>query len=249
MDYWPVQFSVRAKCDFMDLDFVELLLAIAAQIAAAAKRNVLVIVEDLDKIPLDQARRLFSESYQVLVQPAISVIYTVPVALYFSSAYTSIGDQARFLPNVKLHSRIDRKSLDEAGYATMREFVHKRMEGSLIATDALDEAIRLSGGIFRELSRVMQMAASRAALREADQIELEDVREAESRIRNDFRRMLTADDRAVLRQVWQTCELRDPERLGPLFHLLAAIEYKNSENWCDVHPALAPLLEAESGTP
>lgn len=58
-------------------------------------------------------------------------------------------------------------------------------------------------------------------------------------------RILTADDRAVLREVWQTRELRDPERLAPLLHLLAAIEYRNDENWCDVHPALEPLLAEE----
>lgn len=333
--YWPVMFSVRDKCDFNDLNYVEVLLAlaaqmysqftgqggkmdkdllaelegwknrtverltakgavfetgagldlgkffltalakvqtehatrqivrqefrprvseliarinlIAAQIQAAVKRNVLVIVEDLDKIPLDQARSLFSDAYQVLIQPAVAVVYTVPVALYFSPAYTPLREQGFFLPNVKLHARVDRQARDEKGYAAMREFVLKRMAESLVEPQALDEAIRLSGGIFRELCYVMQTAIARAALNKADRVAAADVHEAESRIRNAFRRILTADDRDVLRQVWQSCELRDPERLASLLHLLAVIEYRNQENWCDVHPALAPLLAGEGG--
>ncbi len=333
MHYWPVQFSVRDKCDFNDLNYVEVLLAlaaqmyvdfteqggrmakdllaelegwkdrtvekltakgavfetgagfdlgkffltalakvqtehttrqiirqefrprvseliarinlIAAQIQATTRRNVLVIIEDLDKIPLEQARVLFSDAYQVLVQPAVTVVYTVPVALYFSPAYTPIREQGFFLPNVKLHAREDRQKRHRAGYRAMREFVLKRMDTPLIAPRALNAAIRLSGGIFREASYVMQTAIARAALRKADRVTPADVREAESRIRNSFRRILTADDRAVLREVWQTRELRDPERLAPLLHLLAAIEYRNDENWCDVHPALEPLLAEE----
>ncbi len=333
MQYWPVQFSIRDKCDFNDLNYVEVLLAlaaqmyldftaqggkmdpgilaelegwkdrtvekltakgavfetgagfdlgkffltaltkvqtehttrqivreefrprvseliarinlIAAQIQAATKRNVLVIVEDLDKIPLEQARVLFSDAYQVLIQPTITIVYTVPVALYFSPAYTPIREQGFFLPNVKLHPKENRRGRYKAGYELMREFVLKRMDDSLITPQALNAAIRLSGGIFREASYVMQTAIARAALRKADRVIPADVREAESRIRNSFRRILTADDRAVLHEVWQTCELRDPERLAPLLHLLAAIEYKNDENWCDVHPALGPLLAEE----
>jgi hypothetical protein len=336
MDYWPVHFSVRDKCDPNDLDYVEVLLAlaaqiyldftagggkldsgilaeleswknrtiekltakgavfetgvgfdlgkffltaltkvqtehatrqivreefrprvseliarinlIAAQIQAATKRNVLVVIEDLDKIPLEQARTLFADNYQVLIQPALTIVYTVPIALYFSPAYTSIREQGFFLPNVnvKVHARIDRDKRNETGYEIMRRVAHNRMDESLIAPQALDEAVRLSGGIFRELTHVMQTAIARAALRQAERVTIEDVREAESRIRNSFRRILTADDRAVLREVWASRELRDPERLSPLLHLLAVIEYKNDENWCDVHPALEPLLREES---
>jgi len=169
------------------------------------------------------------------------------VALHFSPTYTPLREQGSFLPNIKLHLMIDRQSRDQTGYDTMREFIFKRMDESLIAPQALDSAIRLSGGIFRELSHVMQTAIARAALRKADQVTIKGVRDAERRIRNSFRRILTADDRAVLGEVWRSCELRDPERLAPLFHLLAVIEYKNDENWCDVHPALAPLLAAEEG--
>ncbi|HEY72032.1 MAG TPA: hypothetical protein G4N99_02020 [Thermoflexia bacterium] len=31
-----------------------------------------------------------------------------------------------------------------------------------------------------------------------------------------------------------------------LMQMLAALEYRNDENWCDVHPVLIPLLEEQA---
>ena len=329
--YWPVKFSVREECDFNDLDVVEVLLAIGAQIyhqytttggkmkkdllaelegwkgrtierlnskgatfqsgagldvgqfflsallkvktehvtrkivrdeirprlseligvinlmsaevLAQSKRQVLVVVEDMDKPPLKVAQKLFADGYSILTQPACTIIYTVPVAIYFDPTFTQIRETSHFLPNVKLHKKQQRDDLSTTGVRALRHFVLARMDDGLVAREALDEAVRVCGGVFRELTHVMQQAIINALTHEAQQVKKKDVDWAAARIRSGFRRLLSDDDYRLLLDVRDSNEMRHPGKLGPLFHLLAVLEYTNGENWCDVHPALDPLLD------
>jgi len=223
-------------------DLIARINEIAISIQAATKRQVLVVIDDLDKPPLEQARRIFQDAYSAIVSPICAIVYTVPVALFYSKSFAAIREQCFFLPNVKIHHKGDPKSRDEEGYQVMREFIFKRLDESLIEPEALDAAVELSGGIFRELAFVMQLSISHALEHGTSRIEKEDVRQAETRIRSDFRRILTSRDYELLREVRDTNEMRNVDELGDLLHILAVMEYTNDENWCDVHPALRPLL-------
>lgn len=125
----------------------------------------------------------------------------------------------------------------------MREFVYKRMLGSLIADDALEAAVRTSGGLFREMARVMRIAIDRAVEARRTQIALDDVRKAEAEIRGEYRRFLTRDQRKLLREIRSHNRYDEPEKVAPLLQMLAALEYANGEPWVDVHPALHELLD------
>jgi hypothetical protein len=67
-----------------------------------------------------------------------------------------------FLPNIKLHTKNDRNGIDKDGYELMRTFVYRRMKEELIEPEALDFAIKMSGDVFREGARIMQIAADSA---------------------------------------------------------------------------------------
>lgn len=125
----------------------------------------------------------------------------------------------------------------------MREFVEKRMSLDLIEKDALEYAISISGGVFREIARIMGMAADSAIARGEERIEKEDVEEAESEIRNESRRMLRTKDYGILNTIHETRNLRGLETCDELLHNLSIMEYQNRENWCDVHPVIVPLIE------
>lgn len=212
-------------------------------ISAQQGRAVLVVIEDLDKPPLDIARRLFAESFNVLTQPLCAIVYTVPVALYFDPAYVQIRERSYFLPNVKLHPKTNRIQVHRDGWQTMRGFVLARMDDQLIADDALNEAVRMSGGVFRELAYIMQKSIDRALGQGHDKVQKNNVISAAAHIRSQFRRLLTSTDRQFLLSVRESNEMRDPDKLMPLLHLLAVLEYANDESWCDTHPVLDPLLD------
>jgi hypothetical protein len=221
---------------------ISLLNTMSTAIYGKTRRWPLVLIDDLDKPDLARAREIFYDHRGVMLQPNIAVVYTVSSPLFYSQEFEAIRDRAVFLPNVKLHPRREPGERYSEGYDTMRAFVKKRMSPDLIAPEALDEAICISGGVFREMCRVMRYAIGQARVKERSRVEMEDVQRASAEIRNEYRRILTAEQRRLLLEVHTHNRLDQPDKLGPLMQMLAALEYRNDENWCDVHPALVPLL-------
>jgi hypothetical protein len=117
-----------------------------------------------------------------------------------------------------------------------------RMDTALIDSAALKEAITYSGGVFRELARIIRTAIGRARRRKAAQMETEDVEWAAIEIRNEYRRILDKEDLKFLKKVMESNRLEFSDRLRPLMQLLAILEYRDQENWCDVHPVLRKML-------
>lgn len=225
---------------------IELLNIISTAIYNQSQRWPLVLIDDLDKPDLPIARDIFYDHRGAMLQPNIAIVYTVSSPLFYSPEFEAIRDRAIFLPNVKLHPHQSAKERDAEGYRTMRAFVHKRMRPHLITKEALNEAIRASGGVFREMCRLMRYAIGRVRVGDATQVEPQHVNRAAAEIRNEYRRILTADQRNLLKEVHKHNRLDHPDALAPLMQMLAALEYRNDENWCDVHPVLIKLLEENS---
>ena len=222
------------------------LIAVINNIATAiySKEHLipLILIDDLDKPNLEQARSIFHDRREVMMQPNCAIIYTVSSALFYSKEFNAIRDQAIFLPNIKLHPHREPDIKDQDGYDTLRQFVHLRMNPALIDELALEDAITFSGGVFREMARIMRTAIGRARCRKASRVDLVDVEWATTEIRNEYRRILDKEDIEILKNVHQQNRLEYDDRLRPLLQLLAILEYRNGENWCDVHPVLRRLI-------
>ncbi len=177
-----------------------------------------------------------------MTQPSCAIVYTVSSALFYSKEFDAIRDQAVFLPNINLYNHSEDESIFQTGYDTLKEFIDLRMSRSLIDGKALDQAIQYSGGVFREMARIMRTAIGRARRRNAPLIELEDVEWSAAEIRNEYRRILDKEDIKLLRMIHKTKRLEYVDRLRPLLQLLAILEYRNGENWCDIHPVLRKLI-------
>lgn len=213
---------------------------IACAIQERENRMPLLLIDDLDKPDLHTAQDIFYAHRETMLQPQCAIVYTVSSPLFYSPEFEAIRDRAIFLPNVKLHARGQTRA-DRGGYKTMRDFVAKRMDLGLIGPQALKHAVKISGGVFRELSRVMRFALRNG--RKHGKIQLEHVRLAEAEIRGEYRRILTGEQRATLEKVYRSNQYDEPEKIAPLLQILAALEYADDEPWCDVHPALIPLLQ------
>ena len=124
----------------------------------------------------------------------------------------------------------------------MRTFVFKRMQEKLIEPEALNLAIKMGAGVFRETARIMQIAADSAIENGRNCIAKQDVQRAEREIRSDFKRILKTEDYATLAEVCNNNEIRGIEKIGHLLHNLSILEYVNDETWCDIHPTLEELI-------
>jgi hypothetical protein len=218
---------------------------IAAAIRARENRIPLMLIDDMDKPDLDKATAIFHDQREIMMQPNCAIVYTVSSALFYSKEFDAIRDQAIFLPNINLHQRLEPERHIRDGYETLRRFTHVRMDPALVEEQALEDAITYSGGVFREMARIMRSAIGRARRRQARRIDGNDVEWAATEIRNEYRRILDRNDLAYLRKIHEHNRLEYHERLRPLLQLLAILEYRDGENWCDVHPVLRKLLNEQ----
>jgi hypothetical protein len=235
--------TIRKKIEPRLSELIDKINLITANIEGKERKKVLVLIDDLDKPSLDQAKKIFYDNYTAITQPACAIVYTVPISMFFAQEFTAIRENRYFLPNIKLHFRKERDHLYEKGYELMRAFVFKRMEESLIEPDALKFAIKMGAGVFRETARVIQIAADSAIEKSRESIIKEDVERAEREIRSDFRRILQSEDYNSLKEICKNNEVCGIERIGHLLHNLSVLEYMNDETWCDIHPTLEELLK------
>lgn len=215
---------------------------IAATIYNQEHRIPLILIDDMDKPDLERARAIFHDRREIMMQPNCAIVYTVSSALFYSKEFDAIRDQALFLPNINLHTANDSDKHLQEGYRTLEKFVGVRASNLLIHPNALDEAITYSGGVFRELARIIRTSIGHARRRKATQLESIDVEWAATEIRNEYRRILDKEDLKLLKRVYENKKLEYSEQLMPLLQLLAILEYRDTENWCDIHPVLRKLL-------
>ena len=220
---------------------------IASGILAKTKQPVLVLVDDLDKAGVDDALGLFKDSLAALLQPSFYMLYTVPVWVFYSSEFPSIRRPNAFLlPNVKLHPKGHRDKKDQQGFKIMRDFVFRRMSEKLISTQALNYAIKMSGGVFRELARIMQITVDFAIERDSESVQITDVKRAVNELRNEFRRILEEGDYEALNEIYRHQDYEGIDRIRHLLERLLVLEYVNDENWLDIHPVLEEIVQAWS---
>ncbi|MCS7011738.1 MAG: hypothetical protein N2049_11070 [Anaerolineales bacterium] len=225
---------------------IDVINAISRAIQKREKRMPLLLIDDMDKPSFEQALSIFHDRREIMAQPECAIIYTVSTALFYSKEFNAIRDHAFFLPNVTLHPFKEPERHLTEGYETMRRFTYLRMDASLIDAQALEDAITYSGGVFREMARLIRSALGYARRRKGSQIEPQDVESAANEIRNEYRRILDNNDIAYLRKVSEHNRLEYHDRLRPLLQLLAILEYHDKENWCDIHPVLRKLVHEQS---
>jgi len=215
------------------------------KLALPPGKDLLVVIDDLEKVAnIEDAKRLYREAGPFLLEPRCKIIYTIPIALHYSAEFKEVLNlfgTSYFLPNVRLRKRNGEP--DPAGFEELRTLVSKRMNLVLIDNDGLETAIANSGGVVRELVRILRDACVRAINRGRERIAVDVVNQGCAMLRNEFGRMLDNEHYERLQQIKKTKIAGGDPLTLELLHQLAALEYQNEERWCDVHPLVDKLLQ------
>lgn len=227
-------------------------------IRAKEMDDLLVIIEDLDKIPLERAEQLFFNYINQLTQLRTNVIFTFPIALYYSLKFNEIKQyfsKTEELYMIKVQNRDG--SPAEKGIKAMEAVVAARMDLTLFEEAAiLEEMIQKSGGCLRDLFLLIREAAESALDVEGTHITREDYAQAYSDLKSDYEN--TIADKMVNGKVIYTAQQyydalaalaksTDKKILNSAVFLqlrqnLTVLGY-NGENWCDVHPIVKDILK------
>jgi hypothetical protein len=246
---------------------VELLIAklntLIEDVESRTDRPIVLLIDGLDKIRDSNVISLNFLEKQFLNGPKCRVLYTGPLDLYYSTQFGETRNRFSIIPfsNIKLRER-DGGGKNEEGYACMRRVVTQRLKSlnfapeAVIDTVSLDLLIQGSGGVMRDLIRLVASAVLHAEIAEEPRITERAVYKALNGLRISLVAQLDSEYEAVLEKVRATHKRVDDEkereRCDQLLRngvILSYINDGSDDIWYDVHAALTdkPWRRAEGG--
>lgn len=219
-------------------------------------KELLLLVEDLDKVEPQRIQDIFSKRSGVLSEINTRIIYTVSL---FSLSSPSLRDmmsrfQIQSLPMIKVCSKEGTEHA--SGIAAIWQIVERRMDTALFANElVLAAMIKNSGGVLRDLFEMVEVAANAADYGRSTAITAEHADYALQRLKSKYHDMISVGNEKAagltteklyekLVEIAGSSVKKFPldEILLMLLSCLAVVEY-NGEQWFDVHPAVKSLLK------
>jgi hypothetical protein len=218
--------------------------------AKSPDKPLLLLVDGLDKFPLERARSVLAES-PMLSKLNCWAVYTAPIAL--RSEFSQLG---RFFytlpfPIIKLYEWGRRQEHYEPGYETMRSVVHERLKGigldpeDVITEEALNLLIAMSGGVMRDLILLMREASVSAKREGKPSIQLGEARKAVYFRRRQYAMGLRKPDYDELESFLASGKPEDAKVFDQLVENLYILIYVDETPWYDIHPNVLPLITGE----
>lgn len=240
---------LRKELDQKISDLIQRLNWLIIDIEDKADKQIVVIVDDLDKLARgQQSEDFFYKNYQLLLQPDCFVVYTFPIPLAFHPYYENArhafnGDMV--LLQLPVKDRHGEPNSEGIGF--YQAVIARRMNLDLLESSVLQEAIESTGKL-SELVAVMREATIKAFRTGRKRIAKEDVESALEKLRMTYDRTLTEAHKKKLLEINMCKEARDegPDSvmIRELLFSLTAVEYEDEEGrWCEIDPILQPLAE------
>lgn len=220
-----------------------------ALIERGAKHEVLLIVDDGDKLARDDiARSVFVEHGNVWLRLPCRAVVTFPYWLHFAPEFNPIAalEPPLLLENVKVIRQEAPEKVLEGAFAFFQSLLGRMLDdpNALIDDDALEEAARLSAGIPREFLRVLERAFMRAEDYSEPKVTRDIMRYSSQDLRAELMRMTQNEPvRRSLARVRLMKELHTHDD-WKLLDQLMVIEHRNGKPWYDVHPLIADDVDA-----
>ncbi|AFY85411.1 P-loop NTPase fold protein [Oscillatoria acuminata] len=252
------QFLGPQKQQLLDAINQELIEPAIIKLKAQGKRGLVAIVDNLDRLDNSpkpwgkpQQEYLFVDQGEYLKKLNCHLVYTVPLALKFSSSYgmlTQRLDDPKVLPMVPVRSQDGKEH--QGGMALLRQMVlvrafpnldeQQRLDAIPLifdSPDTLDRLCQISGGHVRELLKLlntwimeeMQFPLYRQTLEKMIQSSQQDMIMA-----------ISEEQWELLRQVKVRQKVNDDNGYQQLIRSRFVFEYRdNSQVWFDVNPIIA----------
>lgn len=224
-------------------------------LVANNKKNLLIIIEDIDKISAQSSNDLFVNHSGQLTQLNANMIFTFPISLYCSKHFAKIKPffiDSFELPMIKVREKNGEES--PIGINTIQQIVAKRMDLNLFENlDILKQMILMSGGCLRDLFLLIKEAAEITRDYDREKISESDYKKSLNKLKNDYQRYLSdekiEDNFYTVQQMYDV--LINLIKYGKDDTTLMMLKLRetqcvlsyNGEFWCAVHPVVKLILE------
>jgi hypothetical protein len=180
-------------------------------------------------------------------------VYTAPTLVRYDLRFAVAlrHFQVVEFPNVHLYDAQSPAIPDQDGYATLRSVVNLRLQylnlepEQVIDAEALNILISGTGGLLRDLIRLIQDAAARAELQQRDRIDAATVHNVIATLRRLYASHLTDKHYQELQRVHTAHALAGTDAESELLRANFIISHINDDVWFDAHPILWPHLDRQ----
>ncbi len=234
----------------------DLISEVSVKLSAQGVKDLVIFIEDVDKIPLERAKDVFYNYANQLTSLRATVIYTFPISLYYNSAFGLIKSyfESVELPMVKIANK-DGSDYSE-GINVLKEIVYARVDKQLFVTEnILLQMIKKTGGVIRDLFAIINDASQMAEYQGKAAIDEVCFTTAYNTLKKEYD--ITIADHSengtlkfTAKQQYEAMaavvkdEKKKPENSDIMMLLrqnLCVLSY-NGEGWCDIHPAVKDIL-------
>lgn len=207
------------------------------------KKDVILIVDDLDKLAPRFVEDIFFRNADLLTLPEIKMIFAFPLSHYYMPMFEGISEKFAYeLVTPVCLQDIDGKR-NQAAYELLADLALGRIEGELVHPEALRELTEKSGGLVRDLMKFMKDACKIAVNTETGVID-ETVAERVINMKiGEFDRFF--DFPKYGREIGKILKTRFRNDVvgEDMVHLLRynfVLKYghEDEQSWYDVHPCL-----------
>jgi energy-coupling factor transporter ATP-binding protein EcfA2 len=242
-------------------DLVDRVNDIAAAIEAASKQEVLVVIDDLDKLDLEIVNHVYRNNINALFQPHFRIIYTIPMASVRDLSLRSIITNAttnriQSMWATKFFARGADRQPDAVPVPESMELfekiLYKRIPADLVEPEVAKLMILKSGGALREFIRLARQCCQICSMElmqnpenQAIKITTEVLDKTVADIRINMTEPLGQNAFDILAQVYEENTPKDgmDQTFLDLLHGLYILEYRNDDLWFGVNPIVKDLLK------
>ncbi len=201
-------------------------------------RDLVLIVDGMEKMPYvsnedgsSTHSELFVHHAEQLCAPQCHIIYTVPVSLPYRYNLGTDFDDIPVLPMVRM---------DEAGIRQLLAVIEQRVDTEKIFVDRemLVELAQTSGGVIRELMRLVRFAADT----DKEKIGAEEVEYAINTLKKQYDQLIRSEDIEFFRRISRIRRIQGAdEEAGRLLDQRLVLQYQNGDSWADLHPVVRKI--------
>ena len=212
-------------------------------------KKLFIIIDGTDKISLDDATKLFADSFSSISKINCYCLYTAPMPLQLNPRQLEHIFQPFTLPMIKLYAKHQDAEADKRhtpNYEILCRFVTKRVPKCYFTNgDVIDDLITASGGNPRHLVILLEKAWEEAMLDKQSVINQALATQAQKLFLWENFRWLEAKHIDSLKQLRKESYYFN-EVVRELSINSAVLQYNGTENWHYPHPVLLkhhPLLK------